>query len=93
MAAGTALPSMLLDSVWSVPLHAVSPMQARDQERLKLELQRLNTSYTRQQACNRSAGAPDSEVVSGYASGEIVDETRTPRSDPGSCINRITATR
>src|SRR5437773_1078838 len=40
-----ALPPMLLDVVWSLPLHPDTPGQAQDYDRLATALRRLNAAY------------------------------------------------
>src|SRR5262249_58670012 len=42
---GVALPPMLLDCTWSLPLHAATAVQQHDQQLLEAELRRLNPGH------------------------------------------------
>ncbi len=68
-----ALPPMLLDDVWSLPLHPATPSQAHDCEHLAAALQRLNAAYWQSQARHQETG-DHGEVTSEYASGTILDQ-------------------
>jgi hypothetical protein len=68
-----ALPPMLLEVVWSLPLHPDTPGQAHDYDLLADALRRLNTAYWQEEARNRKA--TDQGWTAGeYASGAVLDE-------------------
>jgi len=54
-----ALPPMLLDVIWSLPLHADTPGQAHDFDRLAAALRGLNAAYWQDEARNREAAKLD----------------------------------
>jgi hypothetical protein len=68
-----ALPPMLLNVVWSLPLHPDTPGQAHDYDRLAAALHRLNAAYWQDEARNREA-RDQGHVLSEYASGAILDQ-------------------
>jgi len=68
-----ALPPMLLNVVWSLPLHPDTPGQAHYYDRLAAALRRLNAAYWQDEARNREAG-DQGHVISEYASGAILDQ-------------------
>ena len=68
-----ALPPMLLDAVWSLPLHPDTPGQVHDYDRLAAALRRLNAAYWQDEARNREAG-DQGQVTGEYASGAILDQ-------------------
>jgi hypothetical protein len=70
-AQGLAVPPMLLDVIWSVPLHPASPGQAHDCEQLAGALRRLNAAYWQDESRTKTAG---DEATGEYASGTILDE-------------------
>jgi hypothetical protein len=70
-AQGLAVPPMLLDVVWSLPLHPASPGQAHDCEQLAAALRRLNAAYWQDESRTKAAG---DEAAGEYASGTILDE-------------------
>jgi len=72
-AEGQSLPPLLLDTVWSLPLHPSGPVQAHDRERLETEIRRLNTGYWEKEARRATARGED-QVTGEYASGQILDE-------------------
>jgi hypothetical protein len=72
-AQGVSVPPMLLDVIWSLPLHPASAAQVHDCERLAAELRRLNAAYWEDES--RTGTAEDRNEATGeYASGEILDE-------------------
>ena len=68
-----ALPPMLLDVIWSLPLHADTPGQAHDFDRLAAALRGLNAAYWQDEARNREAAKLD-QATGEYASGAILDQ-------------------
>ena len=72
-AEGLAVPPMLLDTVWSLPLHPVTPGQARDCDLLAAGVRRLNSAYWQDEA-HRNPDADQAESAGQYASGAILDE-------------------
>jgi hypothetical protein len=70
---GLSVPPMLLDVIWSLPLHPASPAQAYDCERLAAELRRLNAAYWQDPSRTRTEKDQD-EATGEYASGEILDQ-------------------
>jgi hypothetical protein len=72
-AQGLALPPMLLDAVWSLPLHPDTPGHAHDFDHLAAALRRLNTAYWQDAARNREAG-DQGQAAGEYASGAILDQ-------------------
>ena len=69
-----ALPPMLLDVIWSLPLHPGTPGQAHDDyDHLAAALRQLNTAYWLDEARNREAGDLG-QAAGEHASGAIVDE-------------------
>ncbi len=68
-----ALPPMLLEVVWSLPLHPDTPGQAHDYDLLADALRRLNAAYWQEEARNKEAGDQD-QAVGEYASGAILDQ-------------------
>jgi hypothetical protein len=72
-AEGLAVPPMLLDTVWSLPLHPVTPGQARDCDLLAAAVRRLNAAYWQDEA-RRNPVADQAESADDYASGAILDE-------------------
>lgn len=64
---GIALPPFLLESTWSLPLHAATAAQQHDQQRLEAQLHRLNTEYWEQE--NKSAPAAGE-----HALGSVIDD-------------------
>ena len=69
--AGVPLPPFLLESTWSLPLHAATAAQQHDQQRLEAELHRLNTGYWDEEVRSRTAA---SETAGEYAPGSAIDE-------------------
>ena len=72
-AEGLAVPPMLLDTVWSLPLHPVTPGQVRDCELLAAGARRLNAAYWQDEA-RRNPAADPAESAGEYASGAILNE-------------------
>ncbi len=70
---GLSLPPMMLEGIWSLPLHPSSPDQAHDQDRLATELRRLNEAYRQQESRQQSATGKD-QAFGEYASGAVLDE-------------------
>ncbi len=70
---GLSPPPMLLDVIWSLPLHPSSPVEAHDQERIAAELRWLNGAYWQDESRKRTAEDQD-QATDEYASGEILDE-------------------
>jgi len=70
-AQGLAIPPMLLEVVWSLPLHPASQDQAYDCEHLAARLRRLNTAYWQDET--RKTTAQD-QATGEYASGAILEE-------------------
>jgi hypothetical protein len=68
-----ALPPMLLEVVWSLPLRPDTPGQAHDYDRLAAALRGLNAAYWQGEARNREAGDQD-QAAGEYASGAILDQ-------------------
>ena len=68
-----ALPPMLLEVVWSLPLHPATPDHAHDYDLLAAALRRLNAAYWQEEAHNKKAGNQD-QTVGEYASGAILDQ-------------------
>ena len=68
---GVALPPMLLEDVWSLPLHPASPDQAHDCDHLAARLRRINTAYWQEET--RTTATQD-QVTGEYISGAILDE-------------------
>ena len=79
-----ALPPMLLEVVWSLPLHPDTAGQAHDYDRLAAALRGLNAAYWQDEARTREAAKLD-QAAGKYASGATRTRTRTARSAPGSC--------
>ena len=72
-AEGLAVPPMLLDTVWSLPLHPVTPGQARDCELLAAAVRRLNAAYWQDEA-RRNPATDQAESAGKYAPGAILDQ-------------------
>jgi hypothetical protein len=70
---GLAVPPMLLDTVWSLPLHPVTPGQAVDCDLLAARVRRLNAAYWQDEA-RRNPATGQAESAGEYASGAILDE-------------------
>jgi hypothetical protein len=70
-AQGLALPPMLLEVVWSLPLHPASPDQAHDCDHLAAQLRRINTAYWQDET--RTTATPG-QATGEYTSGAILDE-------------------
>jgi hypothetical protein len=68
-----ALPPMLLDVTWSLPLHPDTPGQAHDCDDLTLALRRLNAAYWQDEARTRESADQD-QAAGEYASGTILDQ-------------------
>ena len=68
-----ALPPILLEVVWSLPLHPDTPGQAHDYDRLSAALRRLNAAYWQDEARSREA-AKLGQAAGDYASGAILDQ-------------------
>jgi hypothetical protein len=68
-----ALPPVLLNAVWSLPLHPDTPGRAHDYDRLAAALHRLNAGYWQDEARNTEA-EDQGHVISEYASGAILDQ-------------------
>ena len=69
-----ALPPLLLDVIWSLPLHPGTSGQAHDDyDHLAAALRQLNTAYWQDEARNREA-VDLGQAAGEYASGAIVDE-------------------
>ena len=82
--AAVTLPPMLLESVWSLPLHPDTPGQAHDYDLLAVALRRLNAAYWQEEARSRQAGDQD-HAIGEYASGAILDQDQDGTLAPGSC--------
>src|SRR5262245_1247424 len=67
---GVALPPMLLDCTWSLPLHAATAVQQHDQQLLEAELRRLNQGYWEQEMRSRAAAG---EAAAEYVLGSAID--------------------
>ena len=67
---GAALPPILLDGTWSLPLHAATAAQRHDRQRLDAEIHRLNTSYWEQQRKTHPAAG---ETATDYTPGSTID--------------------
>jgi hypothetical protein len=69
-----ALPPMLLETIWFLPLHPGIPGQAHDDyDHLAAALRQLNTAYWQNEA--RTSKAGDLDQASGeYASGAVLDQ-------------------
>lgn len=72
-AQGLALPPMLLDVIWSLPLHPDTPGQAHDCDHLAVALRRLNAAYWQDEARIRESADQD-QAAGEYASGTILDQ-------------------
>lgn len=68
-----ALPPILLEVVWSLPLHPDTPDQTHDCDHLAAALQQLNASYWQDEARSRNA-ADQGPTTGEYASGTILGE-------------------
>jgi hypothetical protein len=68
-----ALPPMLLEVVWSLPLHPDTLGQAHDYDLLADALRRLNAAYWQEETRNKEARDQD-QAVGEYASGAILDQ-------------------
>jgi hypothetical protein len=68
-----ALPPMLLEAVWSLPLHPDTPDHAHDYDLLADALRRLNIAYWQEETRSKEAGNQD-QAVGEYASGAILDQ-------------------
>jgi hypothetical protein len=68
---GVALPPFLLDTTWSLPLHAATAVQQHDQQRLEAELHRLNTRYWEHETSTHAAAGG---TAGEYALGSAVDD-------------------
>jgi hypothetical protein len=68
-----ALPPMLLEGVWSLPLHPDSPDHTHDYDLLAAALRQLNAAYWQEEERNTKAGN-QGRVISAYASGAILDQ-------------------
>ena len=68
-----ALPPMLLEVVWSLPLHPDTPGHAHDYDLLADALRRLNAAYWQEETRSKEAGDQD-QAVGEYASGAILDQ-------------------
>ena len=79
-----ALPPLLLEVIWSLPLHPGTPGQAHDYDRLAAMLRRLNAAYWQDQA---HTGKPRSRTRQPASTPRAPSWTRTQtaRSAPGSC--------
>ena len=72
-AQGLALPSLLLEVVWSLPLHSASPDQAHDCEHLAARLRRLNAAYWQDETQNTDGLAtPPAPGGEADLAGEVV---------------------
>ena len=71
-----ALPPMLLNIVWSLPLHPDTPGEAHDYDRLAAALRGLNAAYRQDEARTREAGDLG-QAAGEYASGAILDQDGT----------------
>jgi hypothetical protein len=69
----TTLPPMLLEVVWSLPLHPDTPDRAHDYDLLADALRRLNIAYWQEETRNSEAPKPD-QATGEYASGAILDQ-------------------
>lgn len=72
-AEGLAVPPMLLDTVWSLPLHPATPGQARDCDLLAARVRGLNAAYWQDEA-RRNPATGQAEPAGEYASGTILDD-------------------
>ncbi|MFY9773198.1 MAG: hypothetical protein WAK28_01350, partial [Trebonia sp.] len=72
-AQGLAVPPMPLDTVWSLPLHPVTPGQVHDCNLLAAGVRRLNSAYWQDEA-HRNPATDQAESAGEYASGAILDE-------------------
>jgi hypothetical protein len=72
-AEGLTVPPMLLDTVWPLPLHPVTPDQVHDCALLAARLRQLNAAYW-QDEVRRKAAADTGESEGQYSSGAILDE-------------------
>jgi hypothetical protein len=68
-----ALPPMLLEVVWSLPLHPDTPGQVHDYDRLAAALRGLNAAYWQDEARTGEAG-DQGQAAGEYASGAILDQ-------------------
>ena len=68
-----ALPPMLLQGVWSCPLHPETPGQADDYDHLTVILHRLNAAYWEDEKRDRKP-SETGQVTGEYASGAILDQ-------------------
>ena len=70
-----ALPPMLLDVIWSLPLHPGTPGQAHDDyDHRAAALRQLNAAYWQDEARNREEGEDLGQAAGEYASGAILDQ-------------------
>jgi len=68
---GTALPPILLDTIWSLPLHPATPAQQHDQQRLETQLRWLNNRYWAQEIKTQTAAG---ETAADYIAGSTIDD-------------------
>jgi hypothetical protein len=68
---GTALPPILLDTIWSLPLHPATPAQQHDQQRLETQLRWLNNRYWAQEIKTQTAAG---ETAADYIPGSTIDD-------------------
>jgi hypothetical protein len=68
---GTALPPILLDTIWSLPLHPATPAQQHDQQRLETQLRWLNNHYWAQEIKTQTAAG---ETAADYIPGSTIDD-------------------
>jgi hypothetical protein len=64
---------MLLESIWSMPLHPDTPGHAHDYDLLADALRQLNAAYRQEEARNTKAGYQH-RAVGEYASSAILDQ-------------------
>jgi hypothetical protein len=67
---GAALPPILLDSIWPLPLHAATAAQRHDQQHLEARLRQLDASYWDQETRSRAAGP---NAAAEYEPGTVLD--------------------
>ncbi len=65
-----ALPPILLDSTWALPLRPATPAQQHDLQRLETQMHRLNVGYIERENSSQTAG----ETTADYAPGTVVDD-------------------
>jgi hypothetical protein len=64
------LPPILLDGIWTLPLHPATEEQEYDQQRLEAQVHRLN-AWHREEV---SSVAADGEITAEYAPGTVIDD-------------------